>query len=278
MQQNISKKITNCLNIIERCKLLLRRQNLKKGLWMLQCFSQEFMLLFDDIIKEQSFFEERGIHISTENITGMLGGILGAQDAEDYILVADLLELQIQPFLLEMQAVLVTEPELFPQNLFYETNMEMLQECIDSLERSQRTNHEEQRLLSYRRLLGLADNLNAETTFERVCLEPTSSGEWTVCVSEEELCYYMHSNSNPRTEAMIFAEHYYDIDKSHYMVLGWGLGYHIQALKNHDDGIWIDVFECNKDVILLAMKNMDLSWLFAKDLKVCFAVWKNRMR
>ena len=50
MQQNISKKIMNCLNIIERCKLLLRRKNKKKGLWMLQCFSQEFMLLLDDII------------------------------------------------------------------------------------------------------------------------------------------------------------------------------------------------------------------------------------
>lgn len=268
MQQNISKKITDCLNIIDQCKLLLRRQNLKKGLYKLQCFSQEFMLLFDDIIKEQSFFEERGIQISIENITGMLGGILGAQDSEDYVLVADLLELQIQPFLLEMQAVLVTELELFSQDLFYKANIKMLRECIDFLENKQRTNLEEQRLLSYRKLLKLADEWNFELDFENVRLESTSNGEWTICVLEEESCYYMHSNSNPRTEAMIFAEHYYDIDKSHYMVLGWGLGYHIQALKNHDDGIWIDVFECNKDVILLAMKNMDLSWLFAKDSRI----------
>lgn len=83
------------------------------------------------------------------------------------------------------------------------------------------------------------------------CLEMGSKGYYTLKAIDAGI--YLHSNTNPVTEARELVEKSYDPQYEKYVVWGLGLGYHVEQLWNASEkSIEIKVFEEDEQVIQIA--------------------------
>ncbi len=237
----LMEQILQCLTISDRCMIQFRRQNLHAGLRGMQELSGKLLVLTDDIMKNAEKLNDMGYVADMDSVAMILQGIMQAQENKDFVLLSDLLELQLKPFLLDCQSVLLAGTE--PGEEWLNTNLKQLEKKDSNLAKQ----------IENYRMQG-----NCVTEF-------TSSGALTLRITDETGSYYMHSNVNPISEGTIFAERYYDEEHSHYVVYGLGLGYHIQEMCRMDDGIYIDIIEPDMEIIKQAFSVMDMSWLIGND-------------
>ena len=215
----------------------LRRQNLDDALKKMNLFSKNLT----DIV--QSFTNNEYLQnckVDLEYFAVVLSGVMDAQEKEDYILVADLLELQIVPWLQQVQEMLIAENA-------WEIDQQLWLKNIGGLERVDSS---------------LVNRLKKQEISSEYVAEPTSSGLLTLQVTDKTGTYYFHSNNNPAIEGNFFAGQYYSLDCSHYVILGLGFGYHIKALLNKDDGIYIDIVEPDLNIIKIASVMTDMEWIY----------------
>lgn len=227
------------LTQVEICVNNLRRQNFRAGLNDIKILSEQIRKITEQIVEHDTLLAEWGYDVDMGYVASVITGVMNAQEQQDYVLVADLLELQLYPMLLQLQEVLIANQNLMAQANILEDNLKSF------LGKDKK----------------LAENIR-EYQSERTCsVEPTSSGWLTMAVTDDTGTYYYHSNVNPIIEGKIFAEQYYSLAYSHYVVFGLGLGYHIRALLELDDGIYIDIIEPDMEIIKTAFSVVDLSWL-----------------
>lgn len=231
--------IAQGLTMAENCVSYLRRQNLHAGLRRINILSKQIIQIVEQMVGQAAVLHGWGYEVDINYVTSIVSGITNAQEQQDYILVADLLELQLRPMLLQLQEILIANCDTLLQGDLLETNLEGLAAKDKEL----------------------ADNIRIHSLGESCVVEPTSSGLLTMAVTDDTGTYYFHSNVNPVTEGRIFAEEYYSIDHSHYVVFGLGLGYHIRALLALDDGIYVDIIEPDMEIIKTAFSVMDMTWL-----------------
>lgn len=224
---------------VENCVSYLRRQNLHAGLRRINILSKQIIQIVEQIVGQAAVLRDWGYEVDINYITSIVSGITNAQEQQDYILVADLLELQLRPLLLQLQEVLIANCDTLLRQDLLEVNLEGF-----SLKDK-----------------GLVDKIRVHDLGEACVVEPTSSGLLTMAVTDDTGTYYFHSNVNPVTEGRMFAEEYYSIEHSHYVVFGLGLGYHIKALLALDDGIYVDIIEPDMEIIKTAFSVMDMTWL-----------------
>lgn len=241
--QRLIGEISNCITDCNRTIRSLRQQNFHAGLATFNHVTQQFTNVISGIGENLNVLVELGFLLNEEEIVGMLQAMELAQRQDDYILVADLVELQVKPFLLRVQEVLLegTDAFILEDSNIFSKNIEGIRERDPKL----------------------AQMIEECSEQEGYIVEPTSSGHHTLLVQETDAQRYFHSNVNPITEAEIFARQYYSQEFSHYVMYGLGLGYHLQAMIAIDDGIYMDVVESDLQVIRVACKIMDLSWLYS---------------
>lgn len=239
MLNQLVKQLSNCFILSDESIRQFRRQNLYAGLKALQCLSGDLSLLMEYMLKEAACLHEWGYDIDTDYFAAMLSGIFEAQQNRDYVLAADLLELQLIPMLLQLQEVLaanytsVTDEGILIKNLQGFTAKDA----------------------------ALAKQIEEYAPQGYCMIESTSSGLLTMRMTDETGTYYFHSNGNPVAEGRAFAEQYYSLDSGRYVIFGMGLGYHIKEMIHLDDGISIDIIETDMEVIRTAFSVMDMSWL-----------------
>lgn len=234
----IVKQIEECLTIEEGVIYHFRIQNYHKGLREFQLFSSAFQQLIQILVNSQQQLDGYGFDF--DYVLTMLQEIIQAQEAKDYILTADLLELQVKPFLLGIQEWLLAQFDVCPEEKIWEDN-------INNLTQKDKT---------------LAGQIIKKQLTRMHCeVEPTSSGLFTLKVMDGMGERYMHSNVNPVVEADMFAREYYSTDYSRYIIFGLGLGYHIDAFLNLDDGIEIEIIEPDMEIIKTALASRRMNWL-----------------
>lgn len=85
----------------------------------------------------------------------------------------------------------------------------------------------------------------------------------TIQVIIDNKTYMLYSKYNPIRDSQAFGEEYYDENIENYLVYGLGLGYHINELENliikSNKDYHIYIIECNKELVNLAMDNINLS-------------------
>ncbi len=109
----------------------------------------------------------------------------------------------------------------------------------------------------------LAMRIDAVDDDERIPLEPTRSGTWTARVAMPDgASAYLHSRYDPEAEAEQFAASVPIEDKYCFVVMGFGLGYHIRALARRirGDG-FILCSEPSLPLLSTALTCVDLSEL-----------------
>ncbi len=236
MSQSMVKQISSNLILASDTVKSFRRQNLHAALGTMKELTQGLMTIVQSFMNEE---ELQAYELNKEHFTVLLSGVMNAQENEDYVLIADLLELQIIPWLQQVQELLIANATFGMDEEQASYNLEGIRRCDATL----------------------ADKLETLLLPQEYVIEPTSSGLCTLQVTDATGSYYFHSNNNPVLEGKTFAEQYYSTDYDHYVVFGLGLGYHIQALLELDDGISVTIVEPDINVICAAVCFGDLSWM-----------------
>ena len=182
-------------------------------------------------------------------VGGFLEEVMSAQSVGDYILMADLIDMQLVPFLLGIQEDIRNSCDtcFFQDN--WDFNIKLLRKQDEELAVLVETELEKW--------------LKDEQPIYQI--EPTNSGLFTLSGEDVNGRYYFHCNVNPRLEAEAFAERYYTVAEDKYAVLGFGLGYHCLMLAAKDEGVRVNIYESSLGVIMQAMLANELAWLWDSD-------------
>ncbi len=157
-------------------------------------------------------------------------------------MLADLLELQLLPFLYSLQDVLRQSEGAAVVGDFLESNLQSLVNADTEAEN----------------LAALLRSTPRDATHYRI--EDTNQGCPTLKRVIGDQSFYFHGNNDPVAEGLLLAKEYYDEKHEHYTVYGLGLAYHIEALQRLCDGTSrIDVYESELQVIRAAFVCRNLS-------------------
>lgn len=241
MTEQMKRMFLNNIEMIDmtdKAVLAFREQNYLTALEYMPKISEGMRSLLDVIISNREYFEL----VSADSLIEMLEGILEASKCVDYVLLADLLELQLSTLLCNVQELIMKKEEIpwFDEELY----------CVqcDSMKNA----------------MGRA--LNAESA-ERLFAKPlepahllekgyrvefTSCGLMTVAVGTEKGAIYLHSNHKALLEAHMLARNWVEKGTQAYLVQGFGMGYHIKELARLAKGARIEVYESDAEVLKLA--------------------------
>lgn len=207
--QKIFDENLRLLQLIDLAVSCFHVQNYDKALRNSRTIFEEFSNVYPLYAQEAEFLEATGIvRINIPELNEMLLGLLNAQQDADYILLADLYELQIAPYIASIQ-----------QAIFQYINEEEL-----------------------------------VSSSKNYSIEYCTNGEFTLAKKVGDRNHYLHSNHKPMASAYFLAKSWYKEEKSTYIILGLGLGYHALQLGELNETLEITVFESEKEVLELAEK------------------------
>lgn len=177
------------------------------------------------IVDEERFLE----------LNDILEGIFLAQNSKDYVLQADLFELRLRRYFLQLQEDIIASDGFSYDETLFENNRAAIHQIDPELCE-----------LIYR---GRSPFTLAQQGYEA---EFSSSGLMTAALTDQGGRYYLHSNSRAGQEAFSLASSWYHEDITHYIVYGYGFGYHIKELMQLDSSIHIEVYESDLNILKLA--------------------------
>lgn len=165
--------------------------------------------------------------------------LVEAQEQQDYLLLADYLELSLQPLLGLLLGIARESVNLIEQVDYRLTNGPYFPEY---------TRKDKQ---------------------QEYQIEPTQQGPLTMKVSGAEGSFYFHSNVNPWKEATRWVQTYSEDREEEYAVLGLGLGYHVISLWKRTQGaIPVHVYEPDASILTLAERYQDFSVCQGRNLYI----------
>ena len=251
-KQQIFKTNIQLQYIINKIITACRIQNYDYVVRNFTNLTGSLMPVLEAVFSDISYYNQEVEIVNPNQISSALQDMLMAQENKDYVLLADLLELRLLPFLQSLQEVIRSYDGLRTDLDIWINNLAALKKRDINL---------------WKRIQAYHERYEAETkagTWQgHHHLEATNSGAFTMAGQDESGLYYYHSNVNPETEAVTFANYYYDKACDSYVIWGLGLGYHIKEMFRLDDGIRIQVFENDLDVIYHCLMAVDCSGLMA---------------
>ena len=136
--------------------------------------TENLMLVLEAVFADISFYNQETELVNPEEISLALQDILAAQDSQDYVLMADLLELRLLSFLQSLQEAIRTYDGLGTSPEVWERNMEALKKRNDKLWKQVMEYHERY------------ERENAAGTWQGIHhLEDTNSGAFTMAGQDE---------------------------------------------------------------------------------------------
>lgn len=229
--RNIFEQNIRLLKGLNQAVFCFRKQQYDRALSFLANRIELIKYVIEAIITDREYFNL----VSTDTVMEMLSGILNAQKTRDYILLSDLLELQLVSFLCGVQELIISKEEIVFDEEKYLENIELLQERGDGFS-------------------GISlESINPALLLEKgYRVEFTSCGLMTLAAENNDSQFYFHTNSQVYTEAGILAEHWYQKEAKRFIIYGLGMGYHIAELKELALEQNIEVYEADLNVIKLA--------------------------
>lgn len=237
--QNIFNMNKELLGWMDKAVIYFRRGEYDKALSIIVDSTENIHVITDAIIKDREYFNL----VSTESVVEMLSGIVEAQKNRDYVLLADLIELQMLRFISNVQELIMNKEDSF---VFDQSSYE---HAIDLLLK---------RILNYEETYAcLKEELNPGLLLEKgYRVEFTSCGQMTLAVTDpQENSYYMHTNHMITGEAFIHAVKWHKVKTGKYIIFGFGMGYIIKELlmliEKDDIESTITVYEPDINILKL---------------------------
>lgn len=246
------------LAVLNQAVLFFRECDYKEALALVADAANGIQAVADLVLNENQYFK----NVSMESVTEMLSGIVEAKKGRDYILLADLLELQVVRFLCNIQTFIVEHED------FSAFDGEDYQQNLDALERKLRRStalfirDPAERRTRYGRLLRLlaADLYPDQLLTQGYRVEFTSCGEMTLAVPDLwGNSIYLHTNHHVSQEAFLLARKWLMPGAKKYIVYGFGMGYVAKKLLELVGGdVWVEVYENDLNVLKLSCAFSDI--------------------
>ena len=229
--KNIFDHNIKVLGEMDKAIFNFREQQYDKALGYIVHSFDEIRIIIEAIITDREYFNL----VDTESMLEMLTGIMEANKNNDYVLLADLLELQLINFLIGVQELIINKEEMVFDEELYRENIRLLVEHSEGLD-----NH-------------TLDQINTAQLLEQgYRIEFTSCGLMTLAAENEGLKFYFHTNNKVHTEAFLLARQWYRKEASTYIIYGYGMGYHISELHKLAPEAEILIYEADANVMQLA--------------------------
>lgn len=240
----IFKQNIKLLGEMDLAVLYFREQQCDKALGILAHSIHTVKSVIESIISDREYFHL----VDTESLLEMLTGILNAKKNEDYILLADYLELQLISFLAGVQELIISKEEIRFDEQKYLDNVERV------IERGE----------------GFPEELKGPIPAEGLLkkgyrVEFTSCGLMTLAAEVEGEAFYFHTNSRVQAEAFLLARQWSLQDKKRYILYGFGMGYHIAELLKMNQSAEIVIYEADLNVIQLACAFTEIKDILASE-------------
>jgi hypothetical protein len=238
------------LGNIDKAIFYFREQQYDKALGIAADSIDQINHVLEAIIKDREYFNL----VDTESMLEMLTGILSSQKNKDYILLADLLELQLVNFLIGVQELIIGKEEIiFNEDKYYDNIKLILERGIGIPEL-------------------IREPMDTPQLLEKgYRVEFTSCGLMTLAGENEGEKFYFHTNNKILTEAFLLARHWYAKNTSRYIIYGLGMGYHIQELIRLAEEAEIEVYEADQNVMKLACAFANIGELLTNErIKLIF--------
>lgn len=229
---------------MDKAVYYFREQEYDKALFLVANSIDEINLVLEAIITDREYFNL----VDTESMLMMLTGILNAKKGKDFILLTDLLELQLINFLTGVQELIISKEEIVFDEDCYNENINLLLDKGKCFPED---------------LIKPIDTTKLLSKGYRV--EFTSCGMMTLAAENENSKFYFHTNNRIISESFLLARHWYQSKKKKYILYGFGMGYHVSELKKLAKDAVIEVYESDLNVMKLACAFADVSGLLQEE-------------
>ena len=204
----------------------------------------------DAVIQDREYFES----ISTDCIGEMIESVVNATKNKDYTLLADLYDMQLASFVCGIQEHILSREQFlfFDQDRFKE-NIQALKAVLrEMIEERDDLSVDAQKRFRVNLNARLDEMLEPEALIKKgFNLEFTSSGYMTIAAPFGNGSIYLHSNGRVVSESVQLALSWFDPMVDEYMVVGFGMGYHVEELRRLAPSKRIIVYESDLDVLRL---------------------------
>ena len=245
------------LGYIDRALIYCRQCRYDKALYMLAQTGDGINTICDAIVKDPDYYGK----VSTDSISEMLSGILEARRKKDYVLLADLYEMQVISFIIGIQQIILNKEDFLDFTAeIYTANIERMKDMVgdglnelnDSLGEAGFSEDDFIRM-GVNSLALLDQPLEPENLLKSgYSVEFTSCGMLTMRVPfGEEDPIYLHTNGNIVKESFLLAQTWSVRKAGKYIVFGFGMGYHINELRLLNPDAQIIVYESDPNVLKL---------------------------
>lgn len=229
------------LDMTDKAVLYFREQKYDKALEFMPSISDKMRGVIDTLIEDKDYFEL----VSVESLMEMLEGILDAGRSMDYVLLADLLELQLATLLCNVQALIMEKEEdaVYSEELYR-------RQCAKMAEVAKQDTPVAAGVES----LLLEPICPQKLLEDGYRIEYTSCGLMTVAVGVgNKTAVYLHSNHKISLESFLLARAWAEPDRvDTYLIYGFDLGYHVAELRKLVPEARIEVYEPNGEILKLA--------------------------
>jgi hypothetical protein len=238
------------LGDMDKSVYYFREQQYDKALSFVADSIDQIKFILEAIVSDREYFNL----VDTESMLEMLTGILEAKKNKDFILLADLLELQLINFLIGVQELIISKEEI----TFNEEN------------------YNENIMLLFKQGVGLPEQMKEPINPSKLLesgyrVEFTSCGQMTLAAENQGAKFYFHTNSRIQSEAFLLARHWYQKNVKKYILYGFGMGYHIKELLTMVTEAEIEIYEADINVLQLACAFADLKELLLnQQIKLIF--------
>lgn len=239
--RKIFKRNIYLLGELDKAVFYFRKQQHDKALNIIADSMDHIKDTIEAIINDREYFKL----VSTDSVLEMLSSVLESYKKENYVLLADLIEMQMVSFLCKVQELIISREEVIFEEEQYLNNLKILKEYSIGMNELSTHSIDPQPLLK-----------------EGYRVEFTSCGLMTLAAENKNSQYYFHTNGRIQSEAFILAKHWYKKEIKQYILYGLGFGYHIKELLSLTEQAKIDIYEGDLNVILLACAFTDIKDIF----------------
>ena len=254
MRENIRAIFEQNTELIRRTEIALqyyREQQYDKALGLTAQAIDQLRDISEAIFSDREYFAA----VSDASVAEMLNGLLQTKKKKDYVLLADLFEMQLLTFLYSIQELILNKEDYMEyDDVAYAKRTALMKEKLAESIRCCETDTD----TAKRACLNVNALLDAPLDPEKLLdggyrVEFTSSGRMTVAVRDREgRDLYLHSNGNVSKEAFLLAKRWTEKTADSYIIYGLGMGYHIEEMLHLSPDSEIEIYESDMNILKLS--------------------------
>ena len=248
--RNLFETNKKLIGDVDRAVCFFRTGRYDKALECVASTADEIHLVSEAVMQDREYFEP----IATDFIEEMLESLVKATKAKDYILLADLYDMQVASFVLGVQEYILKREQylIFDQDQYKENIRNLKAVLREMIEERDDLSPDEQKRYRVNLNAKLDDMFEPEELIKKgFNLEFTSGGYMTIAAPFKGGSIYLHSNGRVVNESLQQVLSWYDPMVDEYIVFGLGMGYHVDELRRLAPDKRIIVFENDLDVMRL---------------------------